>query len=66
MNPQCILIHYHEIGLKGDNRSWFEKIFINNIKIQISNLPCKNIQLKAARVLILGVDPLRYDEYKKN
>ena len=65
MNPQCILIHYHEIGLKGDNRSWFEKIFINNIKIQISNLPCRNIQLKAARVLILGIDPLRYDEYKK-
>ena len=65
MNPQCILIHYHEIGLKGDNRSWFEKIFINNIKFQISNLPCKNIQLKAARVLILGIDPLRYDEYKK-
>ena len=64
MNPQCILIHYHEIGLKGDNRSWFEKIFINNIQTQISNLPYSAIKLKAARVLILGIDSHRYKNYQ--
>ena len=63
MNSPCILIHYHEIGLKGDNRSWFEKIFINNIKIQINNLPYKKIHLKAARVLILGIDIKQYKKY---
>ena len=26
-----ILIHYHELGLKGDNRKWFEKVFRNNV-----------------------------------
>ena len=56
MNPQCILIHYHEIGLKGDNRSWFEKLFIKNIQIQLNRLPYTKIQIKAARILILGID----------
>ena len=63
MNSQCILIHYHEIGLKGDNRSWFEKIFINNIKVQINNLPYKKIKLKAARVIIIGIDVKQYENY---
>ena len=32
----CILIHYHEIALKGKNRSWFENQLINNIELQLS------------------------------
>ena len=62
MNPQCILIHYHEIGLKGDNRSWFEKIFINNIKKQLNNLPYTKIKIVAARIFITGIDS---DSHKK-
>ena len=31
-NKQYIICHYDEIGLKGKNRSFFEKILINNIK----------------------------------
>ena len=63
MNDQCILIHYHEIGLKGDNRSWFEKIFIKNIKKQLQDLPYNSIQIIAARVLIFGVKNSLYNEY---
>ena len=63
MNSPCILIHYHEICLKGDNRSLFEKIFINNIKVQINNLPYKKIKLKAARVIIIGIDVKQYENY---
>ena len=66
MNPQCILIHYHEIGLKGDNRSWFEKIFIKNIKIQLNKLPYKKIQIIAARIIVFGVDSNIYKQYHKN
>ena len=60
MSLQCILIHYHEIGLKGDNRSWFEKLFIKNIKVQLNRLPYTKIQIKAARILILGIDFKQY------
>ena len=66
MNSQCILIHYHEIGLKGDNRSWFEKHFIRNIKIQIQSLPYKKIKLIAARVFILGIDINHYNQYHES
>ena len=51
-----ILIHYHEISLKGRNRVIFEKKFIQNIKKHIRGLNYNNIKLFVARVLISGVD----------
>ena len=52
----CILIHYHEIALKGKNRKWFEKIFISNVKRQLYNLPYSKIELSAARIFCYGID----------
>ena len=65
MNNQCILIHYHEISLKGDNRSWFEKHFVENIKAQLHSLPYKKIKVLAARIFIIGIDRDCYEEYEK-
>jgi len=65
MNNQCILIHYHEISLKGDNRSWFEKHFVENIKTQLNSLPYKKIKIVAARIFIIGIDRDCYEEYEK-
>ena len=59
----CILIHYHELSLKGDNRSWFEKIFKRNVRKHLKPLPFTNIETKAARVFIFGVDPDQWNEY---
>ena len=59
----CILIHYHELSLKGDNRIWFEKIFKRNLRKQIIPLPFTAITTKAARVFIFGIDATRWDEY---
>ena len=59
----CILIHYHEISLKGKNRSWFERHLIKNIKRQLTNLPVRKIQLNAARIFCFGIDQHRWDEY---
>ena len=66
MNSECILVHYHEIGLKGANRSWFEKIFIHNIKKQLRSLPYIKIKLVAARVLIIGIDSTLNKEYQSS
>ena len=46
----CILIHYHEIALKGKNRSWFERQLIDNIKNQLLGLPYSKVHLTAARI----------------
>tara|TARA_Y100000996_G_scaffold411853_1_gene396765 strand:+ start:59 stop:1228 length:1170 start_codon:yes stop_codon:yes gene_type:complete len=63
MNNQCILIHYHEIGLKGNNRSWFEDKLLRNIQIQLNTLPYKEIKIAAARIFIIGINPEYYDKY---
>jgi len=59
----CILIHYHELSLKGDNRVWFEKIFKRNLRKQLKPLPFTDIATKAARVFIFGIDANRWNEY---
>ena len=61
----CILIHYHEISLKGKNRSWFERQLINNIKRQLSGLPCTKINLTAARIFCFGIDESLWNDYAR-
>ena len=61
----CILIHYHEISLKGKNRSWFERQLINNIKRQLSGLPCIKINLTAARIFCFGIDKSLWNDYAR-
>ncbi len=59
----CILIHYHEISLKGKNRSWFERCLIRNIKWQLMGLPLSKVHLTAARIMCFGVDKSYWHEY---
>lgn len=60
-----ILIHYSEIALKKNNRKFFEKIFINNIKVHIKDLSYKKIYLKAARIFISDINHNEWDHFKK-
>ena len=59
----CILIHYHEIALKGKNRSWFERQLIDNIKHQLSGLPYSKVHLTAARIFCFGVNKSLWNGY---
>ena len=52
-----ILIHYSEIGLKKNNRSYFERLFIKNISNHIFGLAHKKIHLLSARVFIENINP---------
>ena len=65
MNQYCILVHYHELGLKKDNKIWFEKIFQQNISAHINNLKFQNINSYASRVFIYGFNenPIIYSSY---
>ena len=65
MTDHCILIHYHEISIKGGNRNWFEKIFIRNVKKQLSPLPFSRVVLNGARVFIYGIHVDLWNEYSK-
>ena len=59
----CILIHYHEIAIKGDNRRWFENILKKNIRKQLNGLPFKSASLNAARIFIFGIDESLWEQY---
>jgi tRNA uracil 4-sulfurtransferase len=49
---QTILIHYHEINLKGNNRGWFENHLQQHIVLLLKGLACGSVQRFAGRLLI--------------
>lgn len=53
-----ILVHYHEIGLKGKNRSYFEKRLVDNIRdcLHFQNITNFEIKRISGRILILLSD----------
>ena len=50
-NP-VILVHYHEIGLKGRNRSVFERKLMHNIDFLCEDLPIEKTIKISGRVLV--------------
>ena len=59
-----ILIHYSEIALKKNNRGFFEKIFLQNIKIHLKKISYKSIKLINARVVIHNIQLSDWDDIK--
>lgn len=54
MTPQRVcLVHYHEIGLKGHNRSQFEKRLVANIKALLSRDIYQEIKRISGRLCII-------------
>ena len=60
-----ILIHYHELGLKGDNRKWFEKVFCSNIKKHLKPLSFQSVKTIGARVFVNNIELDKWNQYKK-
>ncbi len=50
-NP-ILMVHYHEIGLKGKNRSSFERKLISNIERICKDLPVEKVTKISGRVLV--------------
>ena len=61
-NPQfSALIHYSEIGLKKNNRKFFERQFIQNISGHLINLKHTKVRLVSARIIVEGINPMQWD-----
>lgn len=45
-----LLIHYHEIGLKGKNRKHFERMLLRNVRFVLSDAPCDQITLISGHI----------------
>ena len=51
-HQRICLVHYHEIGLKGRNRSYFETRLLKNIEAIISDFPIVTIHRIAGRLCV--------------
>ena len=72
---RIILVHYHEIGLKGHNRASFEMRLLKNLEALLAPFPVVTIHRIAGRLLVFlreGTDwensetrpPMRSAEYR--
>lgn len=50
--PRICLIHYHEIGLKGHNRSRFEQRLVHNVQALFSGDPIGTVQRISGRIIV--------------
>jgi tRNA uracil 4-sulfurtransferase len=48
----ALIAHYHEIGLKGRNRQYFEETLVRNLRRALEGTGYKNVQRNYGRVLI--------------
>ena len=55
------LIHYHEIGLKGFNRSPFERRLQDNVRWALREVPDAEVERIASRVLVRVHDDMALD-----
>ena len=51
-HQRICLVHYHEIGLKGRNRSDFEKRLLRNIEALLSDFPIVTIHRISGRLCV--------------
>ena len=60
----AILIHYSEIALKKNNRPFFERKFIENIRKHLKNLSYSKVRKISARVFVEGINPSDWKIFK--
>ena len=51
---KLFLVHYGEIGLKGKNRSFFEKKLAQNIKLSLKGMGCAEVRRIYGRLLVMS------------
>ncbi|OFK24635.1 tRNA uracil 4-sulfurtransferase ThiI [Olsenella sp. HMSC062G07] len=62
MSSRVCLVHYHEIGLKGKNRSAFENQLVTNLRKALQAFPVKDVRRISGHLLVSCVDDAVTDE----
>jgi thiamine biosynthesis protein ThiI len=52
MGSFVCLVHYHEIGLKGNNRSVFERRLVDNLRAALGGLPVSSVERISGHLLV--------------
>ncbi|MCL2503118.1 MAG: tRNA 4-thiouridine(8) synthase ThiI [Coriobacteriia bacterium] len=62
MSERVCLVHYHEVGLKGRNRSAFERCLQGNLDAALGVFPVQKAVRLASRLAVTVNDPSRFEE----
>ncbi|HEX3203553.1 MAG TPA: tRNA uracil 4-sulfurtransferase ThiI [Nitrospiraceae bacterium] len=49
---RCILVHYHELALKGRNRPFFEQRLVRNLRLALRDIPAIQVDALQGRIRI--------------
>jgi len=69
MEEKLVVVHYHEVALKGNNRDFFEIVLVDNLKKSINKKDLKSVERRYGRVLVFlsdGADKDRVREKIRN
>lgn len=61
MFQRICLVHYHEIGLKGHNRSSFEMRLLKNVEAMLDGYPVVTVRKISGRVCVFLKEETEYD-----
>jgi thiamine biosynthesis protein ThiI len=59
---RCLVCHYHEIGLKRNNRSYFEERLRDNMCRALGDLPFRAVRRLSGRLVVEVPDDFPLDE----
>ncbi|NGZ61406.1 MAG: tRNA 4-thiouridine(8) synthase ThiI [Nitrospira sp. LK265] len=49
---RCVIVHYHELALKGHNRDYFEQCLIRNIRTALKDIGIRQVENLHSRIRI--------------
>ena len=50
---RCVIIHYHEVALKGRNRSFFEQRMVQNLRMAVRDVGGKQVDALQGRIRVI-------------
>jgi len=65
MKPDCFVVHYAEIAIKGKNRPLFERILIENIRKSIKGLKALGVRRRYGRLIVELKEDSKLEEIEK-
>lgn len=49
---RCVVVHYHELALKGRNRPYFEQRLVRNLRLALRDMPALRVEALQGRIRI--------------
>ncbi len=61
---RCVIVHYHELALKGRNRPYFEQRLVRNLRLAMNGAGIRQVDSLQGRVRIVLTEEAEWDRVK--